>query len=249
MEIAEHIAALRAAGRRLAEAAADCDLDAPVPTCPDWRLRDLVHHVGTIHRWATSFVNGTRRDRYDPFADMTEADWPPDAALVDWFRAGHAGLVQALDAAPPDLDAPTFLPAPSPLAFWARRQAHETTIHRVDAESPSGAITPCPPAFACDGIDEILFGFAARRGSRLVADPPQRLALHTTDLPADWLIEIGPSGPTTRHEHGPADCTVSGPAADLYLLLWNRRPADGLDVAGDASLLDRWRTSVQVRWR
>ena len=34
-----------------------------------------------------------------------------------------------------------FLPAPSPLAFWARRQAHETGIHRADVESAGFACT------------------------------------------------------------------------------------------------------------
>ena len=55
--------------------------------------------------------------------------------------------------------APTFLPAPSPLAMWARRQAHETSIHRCYAESATGATTGFDPTFAADGIDELLYGF------------------------------------------------------------------------------------------
>ena len=47
----------------------------------------------------------------------------------------NANLIEALDSASPDLEAWTFLPAPSPLAMLARRQAHETAIHRYDAES------------------------------------------------------------------------------------------------------------------
>jgi hypothetical protein len=41
---------------------------------------------------------------------------------------------------------------------------------------------------------------------------------------------------------------VRGHASDLYLLLWNRRDRGGLDVQGDASLLDLWRESVRIRW-
>jgi uncharacterized protein (TIGR03083 family) len=78
---------------------------------------------------------------------------PEDDVLVEWFVAGHAALVQALRDADPDLACWTFLPAPSPLAFWARRQAHETGIHRVDAESPADSITPFPPAFAADASE------------------------------------------------------------------------------------------------
>ena len=53
-------------------------------------------------------------------------------------RQGCADLVAALAAAPDDLECWTFLPAPSPRAMWARRQAHETAIHRVDAELAAG---------------------------------------------------------------------------------------------------------------
>jgi hypothetical protein len=41
---------------------------------------------------------------------------------------------------------------------------------------------------------------------------------------------------------------VRGSAADLYLLVWNRRDLAGHDVTGNASLLDLWRSSVQVTW-
>src|ERR1019366_10224384 len=81
-----------------------------------------------------------------------------DGDLFRAYRSAHAVLVEALVAAPPDLRCWTFLPAPSPLAFWARRQAHETTIHRVDAELASGPVAPVTPEFAADGLDELLFG-------------------------------------------------------------------------------------------
>jgi hypothetical protein len=47
---------------------------------------------------------------------------------------------------------------------------------------------------------------------------------------------------------GEAECSVQGPASDLYTLLWNRRGAEGLDVDGDASVLDVWHESVRVTW-
>jgi hypothetical protein len=45
---------------------------------------------------------------------------------------------------------------------------------------------------------------------------------------------------------------VAGPAAEVYLLLWNRRdPGDlpGLHLAGDPEALRRWRHGVRVTWR
>ena len=128
------------------------------------------------------------------------ACWPPDIpdpVLLDWFRTGHAGLVSALETAAPDLACWTFLPgAASALAFWARRQVHETTVHRIDVQlaaaaagdwgsrrpgqpGPGGARPardPVPAALAADGIDELLMGFA-RRGARHgpLSDPARGL--------------------------------------------------------------------------
>jgi uncharacterized protein (TIGR03083 family) len=212
-------------------------------------MRDLVGHLSHVHRWATAHVAQRRSEAMD---EREEADLfatgPNDAGLIDWFREGHAALVRSLETAAPDLACWSFLPAPSPLAFWARRQAHETAIHRADAQSAAGAITAFPPAFAADGIDELLFGFVSRPRGRLRSDPPRTLYLQSSDTAREWLVRIGPERVEVRGEPGHGDCTVRGPASDLYLLLWNRRPADDLTVQGDAGLLDLWRDLVQIRW-
>jgi uncharacterized protein (TIGR03083 family) len=247
VEVAEHIAALRREAERLASAASRADLDAAIPTCPGWRVRDLLRHMGEVHRWASAHV--TER-RMEPIAavDTVAGPLPQDAGLLDWFREGHARLVRSLETADPDVQCWTFLPAPSPLAFWARRQAHETGIHRADAESPSGAITPFEPAFAVDGVDELLRAFLSRPGDEVTEDSTPTLHLHAADRDGEWLVRLGQGRMEVRREHGPADCTVIGSASDLQLLVWNRRAPQGLDVQGDASILAFWRETVQVHW-
>jgi uncharacterized protein (TIGR03083 family) len=145
MEIAEHISAIDRDGALLAAAAERVGLDAAVPSCPAWRVRDLLRHQGYVHRWAAAYVANRYTERVPR---LTEAEvlaaGPDDAGLVDWFAAGHAALVETLQSADPDVRCWTFLPAPSPLAFWARRQAHETAIHRVDAEQAAGQVTRFP---------------------------------------------------------------------------------------------------------
>ena len=138
MEVAEHIEALRLEGDRMAKAATAASPDAPVPTCPEWAVRDLVRHTGGVHRWATGVVATPRTEVWNVGLEEVVGTWPPDDELVEWFRPGRAGLVAALSDAPADLECWTFLRAPSPLAHWARRQAHETTIHRVDTELAAG---------------------------------------------------------------------------------------------------------------
>ena len=134
VEVAAHIEALRHEGELMAVATESAGPDAPVPTCPEWRVRDLVRHTGGVHRWATGYVAEARKELWDVGLDDVVGTWPDDAALASWLRDGCVRLADALAAAPADLECWTFLRAPSPLAMWARRQAHETAVHRVDAE-------------------------------------------------------------------------------------------------------------------
>ena len=139
--------------------------------------------------------------------------------------------------------------APSPLAFWCRRQAHETGIHRADAQSPSGEITAFEPRFAEDGIDELLFGFFGRPASDgEVQAPPATLCVRTTDGDASWYVRIDAGGARTERREADADCSVAGTASDIHLLLWNRLSPDGLDVRGDDQVLRRWRQHAQIHW-
>ncbi|MEV5633359.1 maleylpyruvate isomerase family mycothiol-dependent enzyme [Micromonospora tulbaghiae] len=248
MRIAEHIAALDEEGVRLAAAAGRAGLDAHVPTCPGWQVRDLLHHVGGVHRWAMAHVITGRRQ---PYSTREEAEFfavVDDDELLDWFREGHRALVDTLAAADESVECWTFLPAPSPLAFWARRQAHETAVHRADAESAVSTVPYWDPSFAADGIDELLNGFFGRPGGRLVADPPLSMALVPTDVDAGWTFYIEPAGRRLVAGEMPAQLTVVGPASELYLLLWNRSGTERLDLRGDAAVLDLWRTRATVTW-
>jgi len=248
MDVADHIARLRVEGALLADAAERAGLDTPVPTCPDWQVRDLVVHTGGVHRWAAAHVAAARPEPLGPDEEQAKFAAPGDDELMAWFRTGHADLVATLSAADPGVACWSFLPAPSPLAFWSRRQAHETAIHRADAQSAAATITGYPTGFAIDGIDELLFGFLSRRETCPVTDPARRLALRAVDADAAWTAHLEPDGRRFVRGAEPADLTVTGPAADLYLLVWNRRGLDGLSVDGDPRVLDGWRAGARVTW-
>lgn len=263
VEIAQHIAALRRHGESLAVAADKAGLDAPVPACAPWHVKDVLRHTGFIHRWAARHVTEGPAEVIDgPPEEEILAGGAADDELLAWFRAGHAALVDALSGADPALRTATFMVAPSPLAFWARRQAHETAIHRADAESAAGTMPEFPADFAADGIDELIVGFGGRRKYQPSADQSQggqqgSLRVLAADTGDDWYAEAkggrilprrGGSQPHLDAVH-PA-CTVSGPASGLYLFLWNRRDAAQADVAitGDPALLELWKSGVRVRW-
>ncbi|MEU5218700.1 maleylpyruvate isomerase family mycothiol-dependent enzyme [Streptomyces sp. NPDC020807] len=245
MKTAEHLDVLEAAGRALADAAAAAGTDAEVPTCPGWRVRDLLRHTTAVHRWATSFVvEGHTAPR--PLGDETRLDGDE---LLAHYREGHADLVAALRAAPETLECWAFLPAPSPLAFWARRQAHETAVHRVDAEAALGGESAAFEAeFAADGIDELLSGFHARDRSRVRTPEPRTLRVRTTDTGDVWTVRLSAERPplTERGTEGPADTELTGTAERLYLTLWNRLPVEPVTVTGDEALARLWRETSGI---
>jgi uncharacterized protein (TIGR03083 family) len=260
MEVAEHIDALRREGGLLAGAASRAGLDAPVPPCAPWLVRDLLRHTGYVHRWAARHIT-ERPGRV--LAAPSEAeilrDGPPDAELLAWFRAGHVALIETLATADPALTCATFMDAPSPLAFWARRQAHETAIHRADAESASGGRPPdFGPAFAADGVDELVMGFGRRRRYQPhAASHGGRLQIVAAGTGQRWLVEaregrLHPRRPGDRDGPGPAEatCTVAGPAPGLYLYLWNRADASqaGVSITGDPAIMAQWHSALRIRW-
>jgi uncharacterized protein (TIGR03083 family) len=248
LSVAEHLEVIRHEGGRFAALVEAGDLDATVPTCPEWTLRDLAQHLGRTHHWAAANVEQAR-DR--PLTEAEQEDaWgsmPADADLVGWYEAAVTRLVRAIGAASPDLQCWTFLPgASSARAFWARRQAHELTIHRVDAEGVRGEPTPVASPFALDGIDELLFGFFGRRRSRLRSQTPRTLSIRADG--ESWLVHIGAEGASTERSTEVGECSVEGRACDIYVALWNRLPLRDVYRDGDPGVLDLWTANATIRW-
>jgi uncharacterized protein (TIGR03083 family) len=249
-----HVDVVRQAGGRLLDLAAAAGLDAPVPTCPTWDVRALVAHQAMVHRWATEHVTGGDPESVpNQTAIRDEID-----DLLGWARDALDGVVAALAAAPADLKADTFLnDSPSPLGFWARRQAHETTIHMVDALAASLGRIPTTDEVglvtevAVDGLDELLRGFFTRGRSKLFDGTPFVFVVAPEDAPERWVVRVDerlvvdPPGSEMPGENEAT--TLRGTAAGTYLALWNR--GDDVTVSGATStLLDRWRQTQRVRW-
>jgi uncharacterized protein (TIGR03083 family) len=265
VEIEEHIDALRLHGTLLADAAERAGLDAPVPPCEPWLVKDLLRHTGYIHRWAARHITERPASVLDgPSEAEILQGGAADPELLAWFRAGHSALVETLSTADPALECAAFMAAPSPLAFWARRQAHETAMHRADADSALGLLPEYPPDFAADGIDELIMGFGRRAKYRPVTDADGgRLRILAADTGHAWSVDAhqgrmqprrddgdDPAGDQATGDAGAAACTVSGPASGVYLFLWHRADAArvGVTVAGNPDLLECWQSSVRVRW-
>ena len=234
---------------KLADIVSRHDADLPIPTCPDWNLRQLATHLGRVHRWVTQLVT-TRSQDSIAFNSAPDGKYPADPAdQPAWLISGAERLVSALrDAGSAKVWAFNTL---APASFWARRQAHETMVHRVDAELAGGVEPLIATAAAADAIDEWLEIMAGPRhgrpDARLTALPPGKtLHIHaSTDGGADsgeWLVRHAGDGISVQREHSKADAAVTGPADRLLLVLLRRLPADdpAITVYGDASLLTGW---------
>lgn len=246
-----YVGAIGEAAALLAGRAADAGLDAPVPTCPRWTVADLVAHQGMVHRWAAGNLVGD--DTGVPSKTDILHSIPADR-LIAWFLDGAAELVATLGATPPDVAAMVFLKdAPAPRQFWARRQAHETTIHAADAVAaalgrmPSADDVNVPRDIAVDGIDELLTGFFTRGRSKLAEDKPFTVKVSARDADAAWTLYVADERiRTERTAVQDADATFTGAAAQLYLGLWNR--GEEITAQGRADVLDRWRKVQRIRW-
>ncbi|MGV4929796.1 maleylpyruvate isomerase N-terminal domain-containing protein [Streptomyces sp. BHT-5-2] len=230
------------------------DLSAPVPTCPGWTLARLLRHLGGAHRRVETLVR-TRATGPVPDGPAGDVPGPADgdgSALAARLTEGADRLADTLRAAGPE--AAVWTPGPGATsAFWARRMAHETVVHRADAifataQAPGGpAVADRPFAVvedvAVDALDEWMsFGSlpaVLERGPRISAflGTGRTLRLQATDgtpeAAADWLVDLDadalswhrppPLAPSTP----PATTTVRGALNDLLLLVYGRLPARG----------------------
>lgn len=219
-------------------AAAAVELEAPVPACPGWDIRQLLNHMGRVQRWVTTIVANPSQER-PPF--------PPRPPVIDvaWFTEGAEELVGALDAAGPEAPAWTFF-GPGQARFWFRRQAVETALHRWDAEGALGEPQPLDTELAVTGVDEALDVLLAGRP----ADLGGSVHFHATDSPhGEWTVRRAPDGTglLVGHGHDKGDVALRGSAGDLLLWLWGRQvPAGRLEVFGDEAVLGRWSQSLKI---
>ncbi len=255
LDVSDYIGFVATEGELFASTAEQGDLSVEIPPCPGWEMRDLVRHLGFIHVWAAENVSFPKDDWADveDLPDLTEhwpelaTSYPDDADLVSWYRKTLANLIQVLESAPADLECFTFLPAPTPLTMWSRRQASEIAIHRFDAQVARDIPSEFDPQFATDMLDELMCGFVPRLRT-LEIDRPKVVDVHAHDTDEHWYATLGPDQTTVARHGGGADLTLTGTAAELYLLLWNRALDSSVTMTGDVAIMDLWHGNFRVRW-
>ena len=235
---AAYMEALRSDGEAIA-AAGRRDIDAAVPSCPGWTMHKLLAHVGRVYRSVGRHV----AERATEMIPADEIPRPPEGdAIVEWFEEGHRFVSDALAGADPD-DAVWTWTGESTMAFYFRRMAHETAVHRWDAEAAFGVPGPINSDLAADGVSElfeVVLPFAV--GNWDMTLPDATLHLHRTDGDGEWLLANDGGRIKVSHEHAKGDAAVRASGTDLLLLSWERigLNSPGVETFGDADAARAW---------
>lgn len=242
------LAGLRADGAAFRDAVRDTDRAAPVPSCPEWTVSDLVAHLGGVYDFVLHHVARGVTD--PPERKRPSFLPPPDADVVDWWEGRFTELVRLLDALDPELPAFNWAPQPKRVAFWPRRMAHETAIHRWDAQFATVRAEQVEAKLAADGVAEVLDTFLPTGRGTGPKDARGVVGLVATDAEHEWYVRLRGEGGlalldtnTLLDKAAPHERAVArGTASDLLLALWGRIEFDVLDVSGDTRLLEALRT-------
>jgi uncharacterized protein (TIGR03083 family) len=236
--------------RRTAEIAEGVGMDAPVPSCPGWALRDLLFHQGMVYRWIGEIVARKATERV-PFREVPDRKMP-EGGEAAWLLAGADRTVARLRETGPDLAVWGWAHGGG-TRWWGRRIAHESLVHRIDGELTVGVRPEADPALAADNVDELLTNasdfnaraFETRSG---LAGEGDSLHLHCTDVPGEWQLRRTTEAFTVEYGHAKADAAVRGTARDVMLWLNGRVPEGepGPERFGEERVLELWRAGLSL---
>ncbi|MER7013246.1 maleylpyruvate isomerase family mycothiol-dependent enzyme [Saccharopolyspora sp. NPDC000359] len=212
-----------------------------VSTCPGWDVRQLVQHL------AQAYTRAELSLHLEPGSPRPEVPRPPadfDDALA-WWDERLADLRHTLSTMDPDRPVRWFHGTGTP-RHWMRRAAHETAIHRLDAEHALAELGPdhvheliFDPELAADGIDEFLTELLPL-GDWTGSKAEGQVLVHAPDAGRAWLVQFRPGEPPQAgNATGTAlevDATIAGTADAVYRRVWGR-PSTAV-VTGGTTLPD-----------
>lgn len=234
MSYLELLTAVRGEGETIL-AAAGQGLDVAVPTCGDWQMPDLLTHLGSVYRRVTTVV-GDRATTAVPWQPPSPDINDPVGYLADALE----DVVQALSEADADTPVWNWSSEPQVAFFWARRMAHESAVHRYDAQRAHDVAQPIDADLAHDGLDELVDVILPRVVERDQPTLPDATYCLVTGENASWSLRLGADGIERLDTANSPDVTVRGTTSALLLAAYSRVPWTSLDVEGDATLLDEW---------
>ncbi|MCU1439577.1 MAG: hypothetical protein JWP85_574 [Rhodoglobus sp.] len=214
----------------------DLSVADPEASCADikWSTTQLAAHLGAVHRWAAANARTGKRNHRTNVPSL-------EVSAVEWYSESRAELLDALRELHPDAPAYTLSKVDKTVRFWHRRQLFETLVHLWDLRSASDPTAPPPPEVTpdsyADGVSELFDVFLPRSGTLAPLGGGVRLV--STDTGDGWRF----GNDWQREGNHEITATVSGPAGELLLWVWNRgtaRTPATLTFEGDAEVVQRF---------
>ncbi|MER7893636.1 maleylpyruvate isomerase family mycothiol-dependent enzyme [Micromonospora sp. NPDC094482] len=242
------IGALRAEGPSFAAAVAEAPAETPVLSCPGWTVADLTLHLGSCYHWVSSFAGSGSTTA--PAKRPEPVDPGPGVTPLEYWQRGYDQLMALFEGLDPEAPAWNWAPQPKRAGFWPRRMAHETAVHRWDAQLAIAAGEPIEAKLAADGVSEVLDTWLPAGRRRAEGQWHGVVQLAAVDAAQSWYLRLRGEGVALLdtdtildHDDHHARAQVTGTASDLLLALWGRISFDTLDITGDPTLLDGLRLS------
>ena len=202
-------------------------------------MGDLVRHVAQVyeHKIACTAL----RHEPDP--------WPPVWPVrdpVDWLSDAHARLLAMFAGSEPTTPSYTWWPPDQTVGFWARRMAHETAVHRFDAELAAGTPTQIGADLAADGVDEILSVMLEGDWSEEPDDTATGARVAVSTAGRMWAVALQREfvSVTESDDAGSSNARLSGDPSDVDLWLWGRVPDDRVTRSGDLQAIRELRSRL-----
>ncbi len=233
----EYIAAVASEAEAIADTISIDHLPLAVPRCPGWSLERLVGHVGRIYCSVGEQIRQRPQGRVQP----DRIPRPPEGeAIRGWFTDSLASVLEALRSLEPEEEIWSWSKDKTG-GFYHRRMAHETAIHRWDAQSAVGVPDGFDGDFAADGVDEMLgVVLPFQQDLRSAHQPEGSLHLHRTDGPGEWLCWMEGGDLRLERRHAKGDAAVRASAEKLIMALWGCIALDELEVLGDRRVAEEW---------
>ena len=243
---AEYLAALHRDATALRAVAVPDTLASPVPSCPGWTMRDLVGHLGNVYARLQGIV--ARASLSPPEEPLRAGGHPEGDEVLPWFDERYTALAGTLREADGDSPAWNWAPAPKNAAFWFRRAAHETAVHRWDAQVAVALPEPIEDKLAADGVSEVLDAWLPAGRRKGPVDLEGLVHLEAADTGDEWYVRLRGEriavldAPSVDPEEKTVATRAMGPASDVELALYGRVPFEVLRIEGDPALLEGLRT-------
>jgi len=205
-------------------AAAIPNVPQDVPSCPGWTTNDLAKHMAQVYLHQAFVVEtGNTPEQKEHLSRYPRTD-----DYLEFMGWGFEAITKALDINRPERPTWSWHHSDFSVDFWFRRMAHETVIHRIDAELATGSVTPIDESLALDGVDEVL-DFLPLTGSW--PEVPNidfgivSIFASTKNGSKVWDLNFTNEAATVSavaESNGAARLVISGDAEAMDLYLWGR---------------------------